>query len=168
MTEDASPLLPELARSLRSLGRSMDAATESAHAAIFAPLLDARARATRGDAADALAALRGAALAARVESLARAAASEGQTDPARARARVAAVRELLEPVRDALARLDSLAAAAGRGGPSSADWSLWLDELRHVFATADVACGELAIVLAERVDDAPPSAGWLRRPGGSK
>ncbi|MDB4887211.1 MAG: hypothetical protein JWN79_2649, partial [Gemmatimonadetes bacterium] len=43
MPDDARPLLPELARSLRTLGRPDDAATEAAHAVVFVPLLDARA-----------------------------------------------------------------------------------------------------------------------------
>ncbi|NUO95869.1 MAG: hypothetical protein HOQ14_15400, partial [Gemmatimonadaceae bacterium] len=42
-------LLPELARSLRSFGAPRDAAGDAAHEAIFAPLLEARARAELGD-----------------------------------------------------------------------------------------------------------------------
>jgi hypothetical protein len=165
--DDARPLLPELARSLRTLGRPDDAATEAAHAVVFVPLLDARAVAGRGDAADAIAALRGAALAARIESLARAAAGAGQLEAARARARAAASREVLEPLRAALAALDALAPAALGAGAHSPEWGRWIDQLRRVFSAADAACQELAAVLGERFDEpAAPGRGWFRRRSG--
>jgi hypothetical protein len=167
MADDAGPLLPEFARSLRTLGRPDDTATEAAHAVVFVPLLDARAVAGRGDAADAIAALRGAALAARIESLARAAAAAGQPDPARARARTAAAREVLEPLRESLAGLDALAPSALGAGAHSAEWDRWVNQLRRVFSAADAACQGLAVVLAERVDErAEARRGWFgRRPG---
>ncbi|MDB4880853.1 MAG: hypothetical protein JWL60_2299, partial [Gemmatimonadetes bacterium] len=99
MADEGAASLPELARSLRALGRPVDEATDAAHDVVFAPLLDARARASRADAVDAVAAFRGAALAARIEALARAAAVKGQPDAAEGRARTAAVRETLEPLR---------------------------------------------------------------------
>jgi hypothetical protein len=167
MADAGAPLLPELVRSLRSLGRPSDASAEAAHAAVFAPLLDARARATEGDAADALAAFRGAALAARIESLARAAATDGQPDPALGRARVAATREQLEPLRGALSELDALAGAAGRDGPASEAWRRWLDQLRLVFTAADAACDAIARLLADRTVVVAPARGWFRRKGGT-
>ena len=42
-------VLPELARSLRAFGAPRDAAGDAAHDAVFAPLLEARARAELGD-----------------------------------------------------------------------------------------------------------------------
>jgi hypothetical protein len=162
MADEDAPLLPELVRSLRSLGRPADAAAQAAHAAVFAPLLDARARATRGDAADALAAFRGATLAARIESLARAAATNGQSDPARGRARVAGTREELEPLRGELAQLDALASAAGRDGPRSEAWRRWLDQLHRVFTAADAACDAIARLLAERTETPASPRGWFR------
>jgi len=161
MADDAAPLVPELARSLRTLRQPASAATDAAHTAVFGPLLDARARAAREDEAGAIAALRGAALAARIESLARAAATEGEPDAARARARVAAAREALEPLRAAFDALDAAAIPAGRAGSASPDWQRWVDQLRRVFAAADAACDELAAVLAQR--EPPASAGWFGR-----
>ncbi len=63
-----TPLLPELARSLRSLGAQRDASAEAAHVAIFLPLLDARAHAAGASKESVLAALHGDALAARIEA----------------------------------------------------------------------------------------------------
>jgi hypothetical protein len=77
-------LLPELARSLRAFGAPRDAAGEAAHSAVFVPLLDARARATTGDAEVALSALRGEALGVRIEARVADAAEAGENDPARA------------------------------------------------------------------------------------
>jgi hypothetical protein len=167
VADDAAPLLPELARSLRTLGRPNDAATEAAHAAVFVPLLDARARAALGDAGDALDALRGAALSARIGSLARTAAERGQADPARARARAAATHDLLDGLRGELAALDMLVPDARAEGAGSAGWSRWVAQLRRVFGAADVACHELAGMLAEPTPaPTPAGAGWFRRRGG--
>ena len=166
MADDGAPLLPELARSLRSLGRPAAASAQAAHAAVFGPLLDARARTTRGDAGDALDAFRGASIAARIESLARAAAADGEADPARGRARVASTRELLEPLRGELSQLDLLAGAAGREGPGSDAWQRWLDQLRRVFTAADNACDAVARVLADRPTAPAPARGWFRRTRG--
>jgi hypothetical protein len=144
-------LLPELARSLRALGAPRDAAGEAAHAAIFAPLLDARARATTGDVEVALSALRGEALAVRIEARVTDAAESGETDPARARARAARARELLAPLRQEMRALDSLAASARGEGPTSASWQAWVAQLRRVFASADDACRGLARLLSDPV-----------------
>jgi hypothetical protein len=155
MADDAAPLLPELARSLRVLGTPRDAAAEAAHAAVFGPLLGARARASKGDAAAALAALRGRELMARIESLARAAAEAAPgLDAARARARVAETAEILDPLRAAFVELDRLGAGATPAAAASPEWERWVAQLRQVFAAADVACGALATLLASG-DDAP-------------
>ena len=167
MTDDRPASLPELARSLRTLGRPSDAATDAAHAVVFTPLLDARARAGAGAPDDVLAAFRGAALAARIESLARGAASSGQPDAARGRARLASMRELLEPLRAELLVLDDLAAEARHEGVDHDAWDRWIAQLRRVFAAADVACRGVAGVLAEAADEPPARTGsrWfgLRR-----
>jgi hypothetical protein len=77
------------------------------------------------------------------------AAAEADVEPkALARARAAAAREMLEPVRAALALLDERSAAAMRTGPGSSSWNEWLSELRRVFGAADDACSHLARILA--------------------
>jgi hypothetical protein len=171
------PLLPELARSLRLFGAPGDAATEAAHAAVLTPLLDARARAASSDLGGALAAMRGAALAARIESGAAAAAERLETDPARGRARAARARELLMPLRAELLGLDALAAQVHGASPTSPDarspdsrspdsrspeWTAWVAALRRAFATADDACRGLARLLAER-DEPPAPRRWFGR-----
>lgn len=162
MADASEPMLPELARSLRTLGRPADAAAVAAHAAIFAPLLEARQRATRAGAADAVAALRGAPLAARIEALVRAAAATGIQDPASARARVARAHDLLEPLRVDLLALDGTAADAASAGEGTAAWAIWVGGLRSVFAAADRVCAELAPLLAERPPAAVTGVRWRR------
>jgi len=142
-----APLLPELARSLRSLGAQRDAATDAAHAAIFVPLLDARARAAGTSKQKALAALRGQALAARIEAQVVDAAVQGIEQPALARALTAQSSELMEPLHRALVALDEAAAPAKE---SEAAWEEWVARLRTVFASADVACQALAKLIATR------------------
>jgi hypothetical protein len=142
-----APLLPELARSLRSLGAQRDASTEAAHSAIFVPLLDARARAADADKATVLAALRGNALAARIEAQAVDAAVQGIEQPALARALTAQSEELMEPLHRALVALDEAATSAL---DSDAAWDEWVSRLRTVFTTADVACRALATLVATR------------------
>jgi hypothetical protein len=157
-------LLPELARSLRTLGAPRDAAGEAAHSAVFAPLLDARARATTGDVEVALSAMRGEALGVRIEARVADAAESGESDPARARARGARARELLEPLRRELRALDVLAAKARGVSPSSPDWEAWVAQLRRVFSSADDACHALARLLAEPTEMAPARS-WFGRLG---
>lgn len=142
-----APLLPELARSLRSLGAQHDASAEAAHAAIFVPLLDARARAAGADKTVVLAALRGTALAARIEAQAVDAAVQGIDVPALARALTAHSEELMEPLHRALVSLDDVAPAAL---DSESAWDEWVARLRAVFTTADVACRALATLIATR------------------
>jgi hypothetical protein len=166
VAEDAPPLLPELARSLRVLGTPRDAAAEAAHAAVFAPLLGARARASRGTVAGALAALRGTELMGRIESLARGAAERGGLDAARARARVAETAEILDPLRIAFAELDRLSDEVGQGEATSSGWERWVAQLRRVFAAADLACGNLATLLAS--GEEAPARRWFGRSGGGQ
>jgi hypothetical protein len=157
-------LLPELARSLRAFGAPRDAAGEAAHSAVFVPLLDARARATTGDVEVALSALRGEALGVRIEARVADAAEAGETDPARARARGARARELLEPLRLDLRALDALAAKARGTGPDSPEWSGWVAQLKRVFTSADDACRAIAHLLSEPSTPAPERR-WFGWPG---
>ncbi len=154
-----APLLPELARSLRSLGAQHDAATDAAHEAIFVPLLDARARAAGTSKQTVLAALRGNALAARIEAHAVDAAVQGIEQPALARALTAQSSELMEPLHRALVALDGAAASALE---SDSAWDEWVNRLRAVFTNADVACQGLARLIAARQmrTAAPP---WFER-----
>ena len=159
---DALPpfALPELGRSLRSLGSVRNACEERAHAAVFGPLLEARAKASAASSqADILDALRGRALAARIERLTSDAVRVGTTNEASARARTAQARELLEPLLVALEALDSEAALID---PSSRidGYRAYVDALTGVFAAADVACGRLSELLGSRA--AAPRSGWLR------
>jgi hypothetical protein len=157
-------LLPELARSLRAFGAPRDAAGEAAHAAVFAPLLDARARAATGDVEVALSALRGEALGVRIEARVADAAESGESDPARARARGARARELLEPLRRDLRTLDGLAVKAHGSGHDTPEWNEWVAQLRRVFASADDACRAIARLLSEPA--APiPERRWFGWPG---
>ena len=156
-----APLLPELARSLRSLGAQRDATTEAAHAAIFLPLLDARTRATGATKESVLAALRGDALSARIEAQAVDAAVSGVEQPARARALTALTSELIEPLRTALLELDGKAASA-QNAPAA--WDAWVAQLRVVFGRADVACQALAKLLATRETRSPPPRWFERTP----
>jgi hypothetical protein len=147
--------LPELARSLRSLGAARDAATEAAHDAIFTPLIDARVRAARASGRDVIGLLRGSVLYEQIERGVVAAASAGAEPPAVARARAAAARAMLEPVRAALVVLDERATPASVAGLGTAEWEAWLTGLRRVFGTADDACLKLARLLAvpARIDE---------------
>ncbi|MDB4917075.1 MAG: hypothetical protein JWM95_4719 [Gemmatimonadetes bacterium] len=138
--------LPELARSLRSLGAPGEPASEAAHDAIFAPLLDARARAAGATTDIMLAALRGDALSARIEALAVDAAVRWVEQPAMVRAVTAQTSEIMEPLRDDLLALDQAATTAR---DDDAGWNGWVAQLRKVFATADVACQALARLIAE-------------------
>ena len=164
MPEEAR--LPELARSLRALGAAHGAAAESAHAAVFGPLLDARAVAATRGLGEACAVFRGQALAARIVARAADAAREGELDAASARARVARAREALEPLRDALLALDTLvpprATDATTSSPSAS--AAWQAHLLRTFRIADEACVALTRVLVKE-DDVPVRRGWFGRFG---
>jgi hypothetical protein len=155
------PVLPELARSLRSLGHQPNAATEAAHAAIFTPLLDARTRASGASAEAALGAMRGSALIARIEANAVDAAVQGVEEPARVRALTAQTAELMVPLRGALVELDERATSAAN---DSAGWDAWIAQLRAAFAAADTACSALSRLIANRGDQVA-HARWFERIG---
>ena len=158
------PLLPELARSLRSLGAARDPATEAAHDAIFAPLIAARVRASRAEGRDVVFSFHGAILVEQIDRGATAAAAVGTMHPAVARARSASARDAIEPLLAALAILDEGASAASTAGPGSAEWEVWLAALRRAFLAADDACSHLARVLREPpIEQDEPR--WFRRRG---
>jgi hypothetical protein len=141
--------LPELARSLRSLGAARDQATQAAHDAIFPPLIAARVRASRAEGRDIVHAFHGASLLEQIERAATVAASLGTTQPSVARARSARARDAIAPLRSAFALLDERGRAAQDATPGSASWEAWIESLRRAFAAADDVCGRLASVLAE-------------------
>lgn len=153
--------LPELARSLRSLGAPGDGPADAAHGAIFVPLLEARARAAGASVEEMLAALRGDALSARIEAFAVDAAVHGIDQPALARALTAQAGELMEPLRAALLDLDVLVSNAREGAPG---WNAWVAQLRRVFVAADVACRDLARLLTMRTTSAAPPRWFERSP----
>ena len=158
--------LPELARSLRTFGAAHGAAAEAAHAAIFGPLLDARALAATRGYEGAMSVFRGQALAARINSRAGEAAREGQVDAARARARVARAREAVEPLGEALRALDTLlpAPVADPRADAASTATAWTAQLARTFRIADEACVALTRVLAEH-DEVVVRRGWFRRLG---
>jgi hypothetical protein len=143
------PILPELARSLRTLGAARGPAAQAAHDAIFPPLIAARLRASRAEGPDVVHSLHGATLAELIERAVVASATAGTTLPAMARARSAHARDLLDPLRRALAELDSRAPGAIAEGSASQAWNEWLDALRHTFEAADAACRALSDLLAQ-------------------
>ena len=157
--------LPELARSLRALGAVHGAAAESAHAAVFGPLLEARARATSGGLEAAVEAFRGHALGARITARAADVARAGELDAARARARVARAKEAVEALRRELHVLDTLtpAGAVNRLPTMSPSPLTWMEQLARVFRAADDACGALTLVLGAPAE--PAARGWLGRFG---
>jgi hypothetical protein len=154
--------LPELARSLRSLGAARDPATEAAHDAIFAPLIAARVRAAHAEGRDVVHSFHGAALIEVIERGVSGVAAAGTETPAFARARSAAARDTIEPLRAALGFLDERAAAAAAGGAQSPEWDRWIEALRLAFAAADEACGHLARVLADSPRE-ERNGHWFRR-----
>ena len=157
---DAS--LPELARSLRSLGAARDPATEAAHDAIFAPLIAARVRAARAEGRDVVHSFHGATLLESIDRGVSGAAAVGTESSAVARARSAAARDAIEPLRAALLTLDEGAAAASAAGADSPEWAVWIAALRRAFAAADEACRHLARVLAEPARE-EGNGRWFRR-----
>jgi hypothetical protein len=162
MRDDELPL-PELLRSLRTLGAVRDSAAQAAHDAIFAPLIAARLRASRAEGRDVVRSLHGATLLESIERASVAVATAGAMSPAMARARTAQARDLLDPLRDALAALDDRAAAALDADAESTAWRAWLDALRHAFAVADDACRPLARLLATPPDDSARLRWYDRR-----
>jgi hypothetical protein len=156
--------LPELARSLRAFGAPRSAADETAHAAVFGPLLDARALAATTDEEGALSALRGELLGARVRTRVDEAAQASALDAASGRARASRARELIEPLTSALAAADAVGARARGKDASSPEWAAWVAALRRAFGSADDACRAFARLLEEPAEP-PPRRRWFRRPG---
>ena len=161
---DAVPpfALPELGRSLRALGSVRDACEERAHAAVFGPLLEARAQAaSAGSQAELIKALNGRALVARIDRLVVEAARAGTKDEPSARARIAHARELLEPLVAALGAVDREAEVVN---PSirMEEYSSFVSRVADVFSAADVACGRLSALLASGATTAARSGkpGW--------
>jgi hypothetical protein len=154
--------LPELARSLRSLGAARDAATQAAHDAIFPPLIAARVRASRAEGRDVVHAFNGASLGEQIERAVTAAAMLGTTQPSVARARSARAKDLLAPLHAAFARLDERGREAAAASPGSEPWEAWVDSLKRAFAAADEVCSQLARVLAEPPAE-PEERGWFGR-----
>jgi hypothetical protein len=141
--------LPELARSLRSLGAARDQATQAAHDVIFPPLIAARVRASRAEGRDVVHAFHGASLLEQIERAATAAACVDTTQSSVARARSARARDAIAPLRPAFALVDERGRQAESAPRGSEPWEAWIDSLRRAFATADDVCGRLASVLAE-------------------
>ena len=154
--------LPELARSLRSLGAARDPATQAAHDAIFPPLIAARVRASRAEGRDVVHAFNGASLSEQIERAVTSAATDGTMHPSVARARSARARDLLGPLKAAFAALDAQGRAAAAALPGSEPWAAWVESLRRAFAAADEVCGQVARVLAEPPDE-PEERGWFGR-----
>ena len=154
--------LPELARSLRSLGAARDQATQAAHDAIFPPLIAARVRASRAEGRDVVHAFHGASLLEQIERAAVAAACVGTTQSSVARARSARARDAIAPLRPAFTLLDERGRQAESASPGSEPWEAWIESLRRAFATADDVCGRLASVLAEPPLE-PEEGSWFGR-----
>jgi hypothetical protein len=150
--------LPELMLSLRSIGsrRSQPTALPEIveeQERYFAPLLDARRTAAKAvTRSQVIAAFEGRRLTALIDASIRAFAAErfGARAPAR-RAFEAELFEIVEPLRDRIQSLRDIAErpASGEGSPEqSAQWSLWLEQLKAVFRIADSSWPTLAEALA--------------------
>ena len=167
---DILPELPELMLSLRSFGSrrgvpneagSLDAEQEH----FFAPLLDGRRTAAQAmSRAQAVAAFDSRRLTALFDDAVRefAAARFATQAPAR-RALEAELFEILEPLRDALTVLASLAERIPFGQNSVAadeQWTLWLAQLRVVFRVADTSWPALRDALASSATAVSASGRW--------
>lgn len=155
---DLRPELPELMLSLRSFGSRRGAPNESGsfdaeQERFFAALLDARRMAAQAiGRAQVVAAFDARQLEAAIDGAIRefAAARCAAQAPAR-RALEAELFEIVEPLRDALTVLASLAAAIPPGQntlPGDEQWALWLAQLRVVFRVADASWPPLRDALA--------------------
>lgn len=147
MADAVRAALPELARSLRGLGRAGDAAASAAHAAVFGPLLAARRQAETADPRAAPASMHGARIMAEIDDATLRAVSADGTPDAQRRAREAAAREAVASLRQALGQLDRLAPEAITHGPATAAWDRFTAQLRRAFMEADSACESVAAIL---------------------
>ena len=173
---DSFPELPELMLSLRSFGSRRGAPNESRaleedQSRFFAPLLDGRRTAAQAASRpQVVAAFDARRLAALVDDTLRelAAVRFANHAPAR-RALEAELLEIVDPLRDALTVLASLAQAISleHDAPvADEQWTLWLAQLRVVFRVADASWPALRVALS-----ASPSAttsGRWRLSGGEQ
>jgi hypothetical protein len=174
---DLLPELPELMLSLRSFGsrrgtpnesRAMDEEQER----FFAPLLDGRRTAAQAiSRPQIVAAFDSRRLAALLDAAVRQFAADrfASQAPAR-RALEAELFEIIEPLRDALTVLASLAEAIPIGQSSAGDeqWALWLAQLRVVFRIADTSWPAMREALASSTPPAATSARWRLGPRGER
>jgi len=156
---DLLPELPELMLSLRSFGSRRGAPNDSGsldaeQERFFAALLEARRMAAQAiSRPQVVAAFDSPRLAALVDAAVRefAAARFATHAPAR-RALEAELFEIVDPLRDALTVLASLAAAIPPGQTTlpgdDEQWTLWLAQLRVVFRVADASWPPLRDALA--------------------
>ncbi|HKO14982.1 MAG TPA: hypothetical protein VJU87_02030 [Gemmatimonadaceae bacterium] len=157
LPDDARPELPELTLSLRRFGSHRggggrtrapqggtgdDTQREGEQDRFFAPLLEARRRASSAASIPQIvAAFDARRLTAAMDATLRAYAGERQAarPPAR-RALEAELFEIVEPLRAELQRLRDRAEmllVARSGAERNERWSIWLDQLRDVFRSAD-------------------------------
>jgi hypothetical protein len=175
MSEPIPPFdeLPELMLSLRRFGSGRrlpneTPALEDEQARFFAPLLDARRTAAKAvTRAQAIAAFDPRRLTAQIDATVRAFAAQrcGANAPAR-RAFEAELFEVVEPLRDALQSLRTLAEKP-ISDASTEQWALWVAQLRVVFRIADTSWPALADALAP-APRAPAASRWRRRSGGEE
>ena len=174
---DLFPELPELMLSLRSFGSRRGSPNESGsldeeQARFFAPLLDGRRTAAQAiSRPQVVAAFDSRRLAALVDATVRefAAVRFATQAPAR-RALEAELFEIVEPLRDALTVLASLAEAIpfGQSTPvADEEWSIWLAQLRVVFRVADASWPPMRDALASS-PRAAASGRWRFISGGER
>ena len=175
---DLLPELPELMLSLRSFGSRRGAPNESGtldaeQERFFAPLLDGRRAAAQAvSGPQVVAAFDSPRLAALGEAGVRecAAARFATQAPAR-RALEAELFEIIEPLRDALTVLASLAERIPfeqNARVADEEWALWLAQLRVVFRVADASWPALRDALASSPTTASPSGRWRLISGGER
>lgn len=171
------PDLPELMLSLRSFGSRRGSPNESVsldedQARFFAPLLDGRRTAAQAvSRPQIVAAFDPRRLAALVDAAVRdfAAARFATHAPAR-RALEAELFEIVEPLRDALTVLASLAESIpfGQSAPvADEQWTIWLAQLRVVFRVADASWPAMRDALASS-PPASTSGRWRFTSGGER
>lgn len=148
--------MPELMRGLRAFGLTRVPATgpddplAAAHDAWFAPLLDAR-RAVQGvsDPLRQLALLDGATLSTHMQQVLIDLSRTLTSQPAEQRALEAVMEDEAAPLFEALTRM-TMAGEALRGSAMDsqlAEWRRWVEKVRWVFAAADDAWEQIALVL---------------------
>ena len=167
---DLFPELPELMLSLRAFGSRRGSPNESGilddeQERFFAPLLDGRRSAALAiSRPQVVAAFDSRRLAALLDAVVRefAAARFAVQGPAR-RALEAELFEIMEPLRDALTVLASLAQAISLGQSTAVadeQWTLWLAQLRVVFRVADTSWPPMRDALESSAPAAAAARGW--------